>query len=154
MIKHLTEEFNVMSGLSDHTLGITSPILAVSFGAKVIEKHFILDKSLGGPDSTFSLDEIEFTQMVNAVREAEKAIGIVDYQLTDIQKKARNFSRSIYVVKEINKGDFITNKNVKSIRPGFSLHPKYLNDIIGKKAIKDLKFGDRISFNDIEGNDR
>ena len=154
MIKHLTEEFNVMSGLSDHTLGITSPILAVSFGAKVIEKHFILDKSLGGPDSTFSLDEIEFTQMVNAVREAEKAIGIVDYQLTDIQKKARNFSRSIYVVKDINKGDFITNKNVKSIRPGFSLHPKYLNDIIGKKAIKDLKFGDRISFNDIEGNDR
>lgn len=154
MIKHLTEEFNVISGLSDHTLGIISPVLAVSFGAKVIEKHFILDKSLGGPDSSFSLDEIEFTEMVNAVRQAEKAIGVVDYKLTDKQKKGRNFSRSIYVVQDINKGDYITNKNVRSIRPGLSLHPKYLNDIIGKKVVKDLKFGDRISLNDIEGNDR
>ena len=154
MIKHLTEEFNVISGLSDHTLGIISPVLAVSFGAKVIEKHFIIDKSLGGPDSSFSLDEIEFTEMVNAVRQAEKAIGVADYKLTDKQKKGRNFSRSIYVVQDINKGDYITNKNVRSIRPGLSLHPKYLNEIIGKKVVKDLKFGDRISLNDIEGNDR
>lgn len=142
--------FNVIPGLSDHTLGDIAPIVATSLGAKVIEKHFILDKSLGGPDSSFSLDENEFTLMVNKIRNTEKALGSITYNLTEKQKKGKDFSRSIYVIKDINIGDTITSQNIKSIRPGFSMHPKFFNEIIGKKAKSNLKYGDRISFNDIE----
>ena len=111
--------FGVIPGLSDHTLGIIAPIVATSLGAKVIEKHFILDKSIGGPDASFSLDEKEFTKMVKSVRDSEKIIGNISYSLTDSQKKGKDFSRSLYAVNEINKGEIFSNKNIKSIRPGF-----------------------------------
>ena len=150
MIRDLAKKFGVLTGLSDHTLGITSPILAVGFGAKIIEKHFILDKSIGGPDSSFSLDQKEFSKMVKSVREAELAIGQIDYGLNERQKKSRNFSRSLYVCKKIAKGDTFTKENIKSIRPGFSLHPKYYSKILGKRSKKNLSFGDRISFDFIE----
>jgi pseudaminic acid synthase len=143
MIKDLAERYNVISGLSDHTLGSTVPIVATCFGAKILEKHFILNHSIGGPDASFSLDEKEFTQMVISVREAEKAIGKVDYNLTEKQKKGKDFSRSLYIVEDIQKDDFFTELNVRSIRPGFGLHPKYYNQILGKKAIVDLKKGTR-----------
>jgi pseudaminic acid synthase len=143
MIKDMAERFNVISGLSDHTMGSTAPIVATIMGAKIIEKHFILDRSIGGPDASFSMNEHEFTEMVKAVRDAEKAIGTIDYNLTDKQKKGREFSRSLYVVKDIKAGEEITSENVKSIRPGYGLHPRHYYDILGKKANRDLEKGDR-----------
>lgn len=143
MIKDMAERFGVITGLSDHTMGSTVPIVATCFGAKIIEKHFILDRSIGGPDASFSMNEKEFTDMVKAVREAENAIGVVDYTLTDKQVKGRDFSRSLYVVKEINAGDIITEDNVRSIRPGFGMHPKELKNYIGQPSPKDFKRGDR-----------
>ena len=143
MIKDLAERFHVVSGLSDHTLGATVPIVATAFGAKIIEKHFILDRSIGGPDASFSMNEEEFTTMVKAVREAEKAIGKVDYELTEKQIKGRDFSRSLYIAENIKKGEVFTDKNLRSVRPGFGLHPKYYNQIIGTLSEKDYEKGDR-----------
>jgi pseudaminic acid synthase len=150
MVKDLAERYNVISGLSDHTMGATVPVVATCFGAKIIEKHFILDRSIGGSDAAFSMNEGEFTAMVKAVREAESAIGIVDYSLTDKQAKGKDFSRSLYVVEDIKAGEVITEKNVKSIRPGFGLHPKHYNDILGKIAKDNLEKGTRFSFDLIE----
>lgn len=150
MVKDLAERYNVISGLSDHTIGITAPIVATCFGAKIIEKHLILNDSIGGPDSSFSINEEEFSKMVKAVRKAERAIGIVNYELNEKQIKAKDFSRSLYVVDKIKAGQLITEKNVRSIRPGFGLHPKYLESILGKKAIKDLEKGDAFSKDMIE----
>jgi len=133
-IPNLAETFNAIVGLSDHTLGISVPIAAVALGAKIIEKHFILDKNIGGPDAAFSLEPDEFKSMVSAVREVEKALGDVCYTLTDKTRKSREFSRSLFTVKDIDKGEIFTEENVKSIRPGFGLHPKYINEITGKKA--------------------
>jgi pseudaminic acid synthase len=150
MVKDLAERYGVISGLSDHTIGSTVPVVATCFGAKIIEKHFILDRSIGGPDASFSMDEQEFTEMVKSVRNAERAIGKVDYTLTEKQIKGKDFSRSLYVVKDVKAGDLITEKNVRSVRPGFGLHPKYLPEILGKKASMDLKKGDRFHINFIK----
>lgn len=147
MVKDLSERFGVPTGLSDHTLGSTVPIVATCFGARVIEKHFILDHSIGGPDAEFSMDEKEFTAMVKAVREAEKAIGKVDYSLTPKQKKGKEFSRSLYFVKDVKAGEIITEENVMSKRPGFGLHPKYYKEILGKTIKRDMEKGDRVNFN-------
>lgn len=143
MVKDLAERFGVISGLSDHTIGSTVPVVATCFGAKIIEKHFILDRTIGGPDASFSMNEEEFTVMVKAVREAELAIGKVDYTLTEKQVKGKDFSRSLYVAEEIKKGEIFTEENVRSVRPGFGLHPKYLPEILGKKAKHNLEKGDR-----------
>lgn len=148
MVKDLAERFNVISGLSDHTMGATVPVVATCFGAKIIEKHFILDRAIGGPDASFSMNEEEFTFMVKAVREAESAIGIVDYTLTEKQAKGKDFSRSLYVVQDIKLGDIITSQHIRSIRPGFGLHPKYYHDVIGKPIKNSKKFGDRLSKED------
>jgi len=148
MVKDLAERYNVISGLSDHTMGVTVPIVATCFGAKIIEKHFILDRSIGGPDASFSMNEEEFTAMVKAVREAESAIGKVDYTLTEKQAKGKYFSRSLYLVDDVRAGDLITEDNIRSIRPGFGMHPKYLNDVLGKKFVKDVERGTRLT-NDI-----
>jgi len=149
MIKDLADRFNVISGLSDHTLGSTVPILAVAFGAKIIEKHFIIDRSIGGPDASFSMNEEEFTEMVKAIRQAERAIGEIDYTLTHKQRKGKDFSRSLYVVSNIEKGQVITPNNIKSIRPGFSEHPKHYHKMIGMKAVKSYEVGDRVFLNDL-----
>ncbi len=144
-IPWLKETFKVEVGFSDHTLGISAPIAAVALGARIIEKHFILDKNLNSPDKEFSLTPNEFKEMVKAVRETEEMLG--EIQLTPT--KGREFSRSLYVVKEIKKGEKFTRENIRSIRPGFGLHPKYLPQILGKKACKDLKKGDRLRWEDI-----
>ena len=141
MVKDLTEKYNVISGLSDHTMGSTVPVVATVFGAKIIEKHFIIDRAIGGPDASFSMNEEEFTAMVKAVREAEKAIGIVDYNLTEKQAKGRDFSRSLYIAEDIKAGEVFTEKNLRSVRPGFGLHPKYYNQLLGKKATIDIEKG-------------
>ena len=146
MIQDFSEKFGVISGLSDHTMGSIVPVVATCFGSKIIEKHFILDRSIGGPDASFSMNEQEFTEMVKAVRDAEKAIGVVDYQLTEKQQKGKDFSRSLYVVKDVKAGDVITEENVRSIRPGYGLHPKYLKDILGKTFSQNVEKGDRMTF--------
>jgi len=145
-ISEIANRFNVIAGFSDHTLGIVAPVLSVAYGARVIEKHFILDKKNGGVDSHFSLDEREFKEMVVAVRNAEKMIGEVSFKITDKIKSQRDFSRSLYIVKNIKKGELITEANVRSIRPGFGLHPKHYGKILGKKVNKDLKKGTAMSF--------
>jgi pseudaminic acid synthase len=150
MIKDFARKFNVVSGLSDHTLGATVPIVATVFGASIIEKHFILDRSIGGPDASFSMNENEFKSMVDSIREAEKSIGNIDYTLTPKQFDGRKFSRSLYVVKDIQEGECVTDDNVKSIRPGFSLHPKYFEKISGKIFKKSKKKGDRIYLDDFK----
>lgn len=144
MIKQMAERFGVSIGLSDHTLGSTVPIVATCFGANVIEKHLILNKKIGGPDAAFSLDESEFTQMVKSVREAEKSIGKISYELTEKQKIGKAFSRSLYIAEDIKEGELFTAKNIKSVRPGFGMHPKYYSKIIGKEAKRNFKKGERV----------
>lgn len=141
MVKDLANRFNVISGLSDHTLGATVPVVATVFGAKIIEKHFILDRSTCGADASFSMNESEFTEMVKAVREAESAIGIVDYSLTEKQKKGKDFCRSLYIVKDVKAGDILMQENVRSIRPGFGMHPKFYNEVLGKKVLCSIEKG-------------
>ncbi|MBL0119963.1 MAG: pseudaminic acid synthase [Saprospiraceae bacterium] len=150
MVKDFAERFNMIVGLSDHTIGSTAPVVATCFGARIIEKHFILDRSIGGPDSSFSMNEAEFTEMVKAVREAEKAIGKVDYNLTDKQKKGKDFSRSLYIVEDIAEGEVLTEKNIRSIRPGFGLHPKFFKEVLGKKVKRNIEKGERLSLEDLE----
>lgn len=150
VIKDLATRFGVKAGLSDHTLGSVAPIVAVTQGAVMIEKHFIIDRSIGGPDAAFSMDEKEFTQMVHDVRNAELSIGQVTYNLTDKQRAGRCFSRSLYVAKDMKAGDIITEENVRSVRPGFGLHPKYLNVIHGKKFKIDASKGDRMNLEMID----
>jgi pseudaminic acid synthase len=142
-IENLAQTFGVISGFSDHTLGSTAPIVATTLGAKVIEKHFILDKSIGGADADFSMDKKEFKAMIEAVRDTEKLLGKVDYTMTEKKKKSRQFSRSLYVSKDIKKGEVFTEENIRSVRPGYGMHPKYLNDILGGVADRDYEFGDR-----------
>jgi len=140
-IPDIKSKFGVKVGLSDHTMGIEGPVVATTLGANVIEKHFILDKNIGGPDAHFSLDEKEFTEMVKAVRIAESMMGKVDYEMTKKKKKSRQFSRSLFIVKDVKSGEIITNENVRSIRPGFGMHPKYLSELLGKEFKKEFKKG-------------
>ena len=142
MISDLEKQFDVISGLSDHTMGSVAPILSIALGAKIIEKHFILDKSIGGPDASFSMDQDEFAEMVKSIRQAEVSLGNVDYTLTKKQEKNRVFSRSLFAVEDIEAGEKITEKNVRSIRPGYGLHPKYFKKILQSKVVKKLKKGD------------
>ena len=141
VIPALEEKFNVVVGLSDHTMGSEVAIAGVVLGAKIVEKHFILDRNLGGPDSEFSMEPQEFKQMVDSIRNVEKALGNDNFELTEKMIINQDFSRSLFVVKDMKMGDVITEDNVRSIRPGFGLHPKYLNEILGKKVNTDLKRG-------------
>lgn len=150
-IPDLIKRFGLIVGLSDHTKGIEMPVAAVTLGAKIIEKHFILDKKIGGPDSSFSLEIPEFKEMVAAVRNTEKALGIATYDLTPKAKKSREHSRSLFVVSDMKKGDIFTELNVRSIRPGFGLEPKYIHNIIGKHALTALKKGTPLQSNMVDG---
>ena len=140
-IPNLKDTFGVEVGLSDHTLGSSVAIASVALGAKIIEKHFILDRKLGGPDAAFSMEPDEFKYMVKSIREVEKALGEISYQLTEKMEKSRINCRSLFVVKDIKEGEKFTEENVRSIRPGYGLEPKYYDDVIGKRAIKDIKRG-------------
>ena len=142
-IVDLAKRFDVVSGFSDHTLGSTAPIIAVTLGAKVIEKHFIIDKSIGGADCDFSMEAKDFKEMVQKIRDTEQLLGKVDYSMNESKQKNRNYSRSIYVSKNIKKGEKFTTSNLKSVRPGYGMHPKHLNEFLDKVATKDYKFGDR-----------
>lgn len=141
----LKERYGVKVGLSDHTMGYDVAVAAVALGATLVEKHFILDRSIGGPDAAFSMEKDEFTAMVKAIRNVEKALGDVFYPTDPSKVKGREFSRSLYVAENMKVGDVITEQNVRSVRPGFGLHPKYLPEILGKKVNRGLVKGERFS---------
>lgn len=140
-IPHMAELFGVPVGLSDHTIGEAVPVAAVALGASVIEKHFILDKKIGGPDASFSMEPNEFKHMVESIRIAFKALGKVNYKLSSKETKSRDFSRSLFVCEDIHSGDVFTEGNIRSIRPGFGMHTRYYKDIIGKKATGNISKG-------------
>ena len=150
-IPDMANRFGAVTGFSDHTLGITAPVAACALGAKVIEKHFIPDKSDKGVDSDFSLDKQEFTRMVQAVRETEKLLGRPDYEMNEKKEKNRRFARSLYAVRDIRAGEVFTEDNIRSIRPGYGLHPKHLPDLTGKKSPRDIQKGERITHADLKG---
>jgi len=140
-ITFLKERYNVNVGLSDHTLGNTAAQVAVGLGARVFEKHFILDKSIGGPDSSFSVDKNELKEYVKAIRDAESALGVIGEDFNNEKKSGRQFARSLFVVEDISKGDVFTSENIRSIRPGNGIPPKFIDKIIGSKTNKDIKRG-------------
>lgn len=146
----MAERFGVEVGLSDHTLGTAVPVAAVALGAQVIEKHFTLSRDDEGPDSTFSLEPDEFRQMVDAVRVAEQAIGEVSYDRSEKEQSSVVFRRSLYAVKDIAAGEVFTNENLRSIRPGHGLKPKYLPTLIGKKAIRAIERGTAVTADLVE----
>lgn len=149
-VSDIAKKFGVVSGLSDHSLGITAAIASVAIGASVIEKHFTLKRSEGGPDAAFSLEPEEMKQLVQSVREVEVAIGKPNYKVG--KKEAENlvFRRSIFVVKDIKKGEKFTRENIRVIRPGYGLEPKELLKVLNKKAKKDIKRGFPVSWGLIE----
>lgn len=140
-ITNMKETFNCVVGLSDHSMGNAVDIAAVALGASVIEKHLTISREDGGPDGSFSMEPAEYKEMVNNIRNVEKALGTVHYELTEKQKNSRGRSRSLYVAKDMKKGEIFNPENLRSIRPGFGLHTKYYDDILGKKASCDLKKG-------------
>lgn len=146
-IPDMIKRFGVSVGLSDHTMSLSAPIAAVALGARIIEKHFILDRAMGGADSAFSLEPSEFRLMVDAVRDTEKLIGKVTYNLSDKSLKSREFSRSLFIANDVKAGETITTENVRSVRPGFGLAPKYLNDILGKSFRTDCIKGTPLAWN-------
>lgn len=142
----MKQRYGVKVGLSDHTMGYDVAVAAVALGATMVEKHFILDRSIGGPDAAFSMEKDEFAAMVKSIRNVEKALGKVKYPTDPSKIKGREFCRSLYVAEDVKAGDLVTEKNVRSVRPGFGLHPKYLKECLGKTAISDLKKGERFTF--------
>ena len=145
-IPHMAEAFGVPVGLSDHTLGVEIPIAAVSLGACIVEKHFTLSRNVPGPDSAFSLEPHEFKTMVNAIRKTEKALGDISYDLTKNEKQSINFRKSLFAVRDIKNGECITKENVRNIRPGYGIHTRYFEKIIGSKARVEIKRGEPITW--------
>lgn len=144
-MQDIKARFDVEVGFSDHTYGVLAPAVATTLGAKVIEKHFILNKSIGGPDADFSLDEKEFKEMVETVRDTEKLLGTINYDVSKKVEKNRKFARSLFIVEDVKKGETLTEKNIRCIRPGYGLHPKYYKEIIGKTFKKDFSKGEPLS---------
>ena len=140
-ISHLADAFSVPVGLSDHTLGIEVPVAAVCVGACIIEKHFTLSRTKSGPDSAFSLEPHEFSAMVKAIRTAEKALGEGHYGVSEREAESRVFRKSLFVVRDMLAGEAFTDENVRSIRPGYGLHPRYLKTVLGRCATRDIKRG-------------
>lgn len=145
----IPERFGVLAGFSDHTLGITAPVAAVALGARVIEKHFILDSTIPSPDHAFSLDEHAFGTMVASVRQCEALLGKPSFAMDAYKEKNRRFARSLYVSVPIKAGECLTTANIKSVRPGYGLHPRHLPQVLGKKAAKDLQKGERLRLEDL-----
>jgi pseudaminic acid synthase len=144
-IPDLAKKFRVPVGLSDHTMGISVPVAAVALGACIVEKHFTLSRSTPSPDTAFSLEPQEFKAMVEAIRTAEKALGKVNYEITKQEAKSRVFRRSLFVVKDVKAGEVFTEENVRCIRPGYGLLPRYLKEVLGRQATRDIKQGTPLS---------
>ena len=147
-IIELQASFGCVVGLSDHTLDNTTAISSIGYGASIIEKHFTLNRERGGPDDSFSLEPKELENLCKDVRTAWEAKGVVNFERTNAEKGNVIFRRSLYVVNDIKKGEKLTNENLRSIRPGYGLPPKYLNEILGRTAIRNLFYGDPLSWTD------
>ena len=145
-IQHLAKSFGVPAGLSDHTPGWTAPVAAVVLGAAVIEKHLTLSRDEDGPDSAFSLEPRGFKAMVDAVRRAEQSLGDICYGATEGQKKSRQLRRSLFIVDDIDAGEPLTPRNIRSIRPGHGLHPRYFSQVMGRRAARNLPRGTPLSW--------
>ena len=149
-IPHMAELFDVPVGISDHTLGISTPVAAVALGACIVEKHFTISRDTLGPDSTFSLEPQEFSGMAQAIRDTEKALGKVSYTVSESEAASRNFRRSLFIVSDMKKGEVFTEENLRSIRPGYGLAPKYFPLIIGKRTKKNLIRGTPLQWDAVE----
>ena len=149
-MQHMAETFRVPIGLSDHTMGSAVAVTAVALGACIIEKHFTKSRDVVGPDSSFSMEPCEFKQMVEAVRVAEKAVGEVTYELTEKEKNSRVFRRSLFVVEPIAAGEELTRENIRVIRPGYGLAPKFLEDVLGRTAKQDIPRGTPLCWNQLD----
>ena len=149
-MQDMKERFGVKVGLSDHTMGSDVAIAAVALGAEMVEKHFILDRAIGGPDAAFSMTVDEFKSMVTSIRNVEKALGAVNYPPDPSKIKGRQFSRSLYIAEDMKTGDVLTEDNLRSVRPGYGLAPKYLNECLGKRVNRDLEKGERFSLDFID----
>ena len=137
----MKEIFNVPVGLSDHSMGSIAAVTAVALGANVIEKHFCLSRAIENPDSSFSMEPKEFEEMVKNIRDAERAMGRVCYEATESEKSNREFRKSLFVAKDIQKGETLTPENIRIIRPGQGMEPKYYNEVLGKVALEDISAG-------------
>lgn len=150
-MQDLRERFGVMVGVSDHTMDHTVPVVATALGGCLIEKHFILDRNLGGPDAAFSLDPAAFAEMARQVRDVETALGRVSYERSELVEKNRKFARSLFVVQDVKAGDTLTPDNVRSIRPGFGLHPRHYDTVLGKTFTRDIERGTPLAAEHIAG---
>lgn len=149
-IQNLKETFGIPAGLSDHSLGSIGAVTAVAMGANVIEKHFCISRNIENPDASFSMEPSEFKTMVKDIRTAEKAMGKVSYQLSEKEANNKVFRKSIFVIKDIIQGEILNEENIRVIRPGYGLEPKYYDDIVGKKAAKDIERGTPLRWDIIE----
>ena len=149
-IKHLYDTFNIPIGLSDHSLGTTSAVVAVALGAKIIEKHFCISRDIENPDSFFSMEAEEFKRMVEEIRAAEASLGSISYTTAEEESKNKIFRKSIFIVKDVKKGDFLTEENIRVIRPAYGMEPKYYEQILGKKASIDIEKGTPLDFKMLE----
>lgn len=149
VIPNMARVFDVLTGLSDHSMGTAVAVAGVALGAKMVEKHLILSRADGGPDAVFSMEPAEFKQMVDEIRIVEKALGKVTYELTDNQKKSREDGRSLFVVKDVKAGEIFTEDNVRSIRPSFGMHTMYYEEILGKTAKHDIAKGTPLAWEHI-----
>jgi pseudaminic acid synthase len=138
-IPDMATRFGVPVGLSDHTMGHIVPVTAVTLGACIVEKHFILSRSIPGPDAAFSMEPLEFRNMVEAIRTAEQALGSVNYEVSDKELKSRMFRRSLFVTADVKRDEEFTTENVRSIRPAHGLHPRHLQEVLGARAARDIE---------------
>ena len=145
-MQNMGDRFGVPYGLSDHSMGSVGAVTAVALGASIIEKHFCLDRSIENPDSTFSMNPMEFKQMVHDIRQAERAIGSVKYGPSEQEKNNLQFRRSIFCVKDIQEGEKLTEENIRIIRPGYGLAPKFYKDVLGQTALEDIQKGTPLAF--------
>ncbi len=146
-IPFIAQKWNTAVGLSDHTMSISTPVAAVALGARVVEKHFIIDRSQGGPDAAFSLNQQEFTDMIRAVRDTEAVLGSKEYTVTGKMQKAKASVRSLYITKDLKKGDLLNEDNLKSLRPGHGLPPKHYFDLLGRRVNQDVPRGTPVGWN-------
>jgi len=149
-IKHIAETFKVPAGLSDHSLGSLSAVVAVTLGAKVIEKHFCISREIKNPDASFSMEPEEFKKMVEEIRVIEKAIGNISYERSNTEEFYAGFRRSIWVAKDIRKGEIFTDENIRVVRPANGLEPKYYEEVLGKRALRDIEEASPLKWNMVD----
>lgn len=151
VIPHMAETFDCLTGLSDHSMGSAVAVAGVAKGAVMVEKHLTLSRADGGPDGAFSMEPAEFKRMVDEIRIVEKALGKVTYRLTEKQERSREEGRSLFVTTDMKKGEVFTAENMRSIRPGFGMAPRYYEEILGKRARCDISRGTPLKWEHVDG---